>query len=340
MTNFRTQKVRIGDYPSGGGQRGGEKGLAPLEGVFGAGGDDGDPDQQGEQANLERGKRGGQRCIDFEDHREARGDKRAAGEIRPEEMPWQPARNQRGGKAKVEQMRQAEKDQCDAVEDSGDAQTFLACGKAEVLAVPVGGEPDIEHPGGRQRRHDFGDWPPGSQDEGRQDAGQSNEEQPKQEIAEQHTRSNGGGAPPEQAETADKGDERTEIGESGRALWDRSPERHEMGFDEAHASQGDEHHRKEGMTDACNAHLLFSGGDSIHRLQPPHVCQMATNERNNITGETKRNGEEEELRNAGHSGEWRSLGWRNCGVCALDAAPRFCEFTGAGIRGEGWSEKW
>src|SRR5712672_3255184 len=126
-------------------------------------------------------------------------------------MPWQPTRHHRSGSLDVGEMSYAEWDQGQAVERPRDAESRVACGETEALSVAVTGEPDVQNPGGSHHHSGLTSCPgklhPGIEEE----VGHVQQQQPSEEKAEQHTRSDGGSAPPEQADPRYQRDDGGEI---------------------------------------------------------------------------------------------------------------------------------
>ena len=95
-------------------------------------------------------------------------------------------------------MGQAEGDQGQAVEHPRDAQALVAGGETEALPVPVTGEPGVQNPGGRHHHRSRHRRPTRQQSVGREEeVRHSKQQQPNQEIGEQHAGSDGGCALPE-----------------------------------------------------------------------------------------------------------------------------------------------
>src|SRR6266404_9618771 len=105
-------------------------------------------------------------------------------------MPWQPTRHHRSSSLDVGEMSYAEWDQGQAVERPRDAESSVASGETEALPVAVAGEPDVQNPGGRQHHRGLTSCPgklhPGMEEEVRH----IQQQQPSEEKAEPHTRSN------------------------------------------------------------------------------------------------------------------------------------------------------
>jgi hypothetical protein len=161
----------------------------------------------------------------------------------------------------------AEGDQGQAEEDSGDAQALVAGGEPKVLAVPLGGEPGVEHPCGCDHDRGFTAAIPGTHSGRAEDAGDSEEQQPEQEKGEQNAGSGGGGALEEQADAGCEGDEGAEVDEElacRYALGYGVPDGGEVAFEEAEDSEGDHSYRKDCMTYTCDAHRLSSSGELVH----------------------------------------------------------------------------
>src|SRR6266496_3118523 len=112
-------------------------------------------------------------------------------------MPWQPTRHHRSGSLDISEMSNAERNQGQAVERLRDAQTVVSGGETETLPVTIAGEPDVQNPGGRHHHRGLTGCPsklhPGMAEE----LGQIQQQQPSEEKAEQHPRSDGGSALPE-----------------------------------------------------------------------------------------------------------------------------------------------
>ena len=97
--------------------------------------------------------------------------------------------------------------------------------------------------------------------------GDSQQEQPKQEIGEQHAGSGGGCALPEQAYAGCQGNEGAEIDQHsacGHTLGYRLPYRGEIAFDQTQDSEGDQGRSKGRVTHACDAYRPSSGGIPVH----------------------------------------------------------------------------
>ena len=94
-------------------------------------------------------------------------------------------------------MRYTERDQGQAVERPRDAKSRVAGGETEALPVTVAGEPDVQHPRRRHHHRRLTGGPrqlhPGIEEE----VGHIQQQQPSKAKAEQHTRSDGGSAPPQ-----------------------------------------------------------------------------------------------------------------------------------------------
>jgi len=87
-----------------------------------------------------------------------------------------------------------------------------------------------------------------------EDAWQSQQQQPKQEIGEQHKGSGGCCALPEQAYARCQRDESAEIVQCGRTPRYRRPYCGVIPLDQAEDSEDDHGHRKDRMTHSCDAH--------------------------------------------------------------------------------------
>ncbi len=103
----RHAAVGIRHHPSAGRQRPRDDELRPLGGV-GACRHDGDPHKQREQSQLQRRERSGQPWIHTDEHAYARRDESEAGEVRPGQMPWQPARHHPNGPFEIGEVGYAE----------------------------------------------------------------------------------------------------------------------------------------------------------------------------------------------------------------------------------------
>src|SRR6266705_4408915 len=112
-------------------------------------------------------------------------------------MPWQPTRHHRSRSLDIGEMRYPERDQGQTVERPRDAQTLVAGGKTEALPVTVAGEPDVQNPGGRHHHRSLTGCPSKLHPGIKQEAGHIQYQEPSEEKADQHTRSDGGSALPE-----------------------------------------------------------------------------------------------------------------------------------------------
>src|SRR5262249_56361229 len=98
----------------------------------------------------ERGKREGRgRCNEG-----------AAGEVRPPDVPWQPAGHERSGPLEIDEMGDAKGDHGQAVKHPRDAQTLVARRETQPRSVSVTGEPGIQNPRGRSHHEGVTDGPP------------------------------------------------------------------------------------------------------------------------------------------------------------------------------------
>ena len=135
-------------------------------------------------------------------------------------------------------------------------QTYSTQAAAAITAVCAGCPPIIHR--GRQ-----------------EDAGHSQQQQPKQEIGEQHAGSGSGCALPEQAYATYQGDDGAEIGQCVRTMGYRLPYRDVIAFDQAQDSEADHGRRKEPHDPRLRCASSYSPvAFQFIGVQASLVCQM------------------------------------------------------------------
>src|SRR5947209_10252638 len=193
-------------------------------------------------------------------------------------MSRQPARDQRGSRAEVEEVGQAEGDQAQAKEHSPNAHALLADDETNTSPIPVAGEPGVEDPGARNHHRGLRGCPPRTYAELAEHRGHPEAQQAEQEPGEEQAGSEGGGALPKQSDARGEGNEGGEIRQdlAGRkTLRHRLPDRRKIAAaDQAEDSQADHGQREDHVTYARDAHLAWRRTKARLVVQPAVQCEV------------------------------------------------------------------
>src|SRR6185437_10126062 len=254
--------VGIRHRPRARGERPRDHEFAPLEAV-GPRHDDRPPDEQREQAHLQRRERGGPPRMPIEEDREARRDERCAGDVSPRRMGRQPGGYQRRGEADIAEMPDAEGNQGEPVKNPRDASAPLADRKVRMRAAAIRALGCVERRGTRDINQRFPCARPRILRNRRAHHRRRVENhEPQGEVTDEGAGGDGGDARPEDARPAAEGYECAQIDDElsrRKGLRYRLPYRSEIRLEEAEDPQGDEGPGEECVTRARDARRTIRG---------------------------------------------------------------------------------